>query len=61
MREPAGPNAMAKKITARQPSCASAMLGSMEGDQLLIAAWMRADVQLSQPEAFCQLKGIIPA
>jgi hypothetical protein len=27
--------------------------------QLLVVAWMRADVQLAQPKSFCRLKGIL--
>jgi HK97 family phage major capsid protein len=29
--------------------------------QLLVVAWLRADVQLVQPKSFCKLVGIIPA
>ena len=29
--------------------------------QVAVLAWMRADVQLAQPKAFCALNGIIPA
>jgi HK97 family phage major capsid protein len=29
--------------------------------QLLVVAWLRADVQLIQPKSFCKLIGIIPA
>lgn len=28
--------------------------------QLLVVAWLRADVQLAQPKSFCKLTGIIP-
>jgi hypothetical protein len=29
--------------------------------QLLVVAWMRADVQLATPKSFAKLTGIIPA
>ncbi len=29
--------------------------------QLLVVAWLRADIQLAQPKSFCKLTGIIPA
>jgi hypothetical protein len=31
-----------------------------ETGQLLVVAWLRADVQLAQPKSFCTLTGITP-